>query len=462
MTNIINKLKKQYKSNSKLIKNVIAAFLIKGSGFLVSIVGLPLYISYFENKSALGVWFTMLTLVGWILSFDIGVGNGLRNKLTIAIAEEDYEKGKRLISSAYGVMGVMTVVMAIIVATVCGIVNWNAFFNIEPTVLDRSTLTRCVTTIMTGILGCFFFQIVRGQIYALQLSSVNNFLHMSANVLMIAILFVLPKDYDIATKFTTLSIAYAIIVNLPYTIATVIVHRCTILKRCAPSIKYITRGAAKAVVGLGITFFVVQILHMIISVTNEWFISSCFDPKYCVDYQVYFRLFSLLGTLIMLALTPLWSAITKAYAEKRYMWIYKLNKFLSLIALGAVIVQCVMLLLLQPIINLWLGENAITVNYITALIFLTYSVEMIWISVQSTIVAGLGKLNTQLVFYSIAVVVKVAMILIVSKIFPEHWEIVMLATAIGLLPYCLIQPAIVTKLLKKLVGTDKDVQKTRI
>lgn len=451
MSNIINKFRKQYKSNSNLVKNVVAAFLIKGSGLLVSIVGLPLYISYFENKTVLGVWFTMLTLVGWVLSFDIGVGNGLRNKLTIALANQDYEGGKRLISSAYGVMGVLTIAMAIVATGVSGLVDWNAFFNIESQVIDSATLTRCVTIMMSGILGCFFFQIVRGQLYALQLSSVNNLLHLSTNVLMIAILFFLPKERDIDVKFTTLSVAYAIIANLPYIIATIVVHRCTILRECTPSLHYITKDAAKAVVGLGLTFFIIQILHMVISVTNEWFISSCYEPKYCVDYQVYFRLFSLLGTLIMLALTPLWSAITKAYAEKRYLWIYKLNKFLSLIAVGAVGVQCVMLVILQPIINLWLGNNAITVNYITAMIFLAYSVEMIWISVQSTIVAGLGKLKTQLIFYSIAVVVKIVVILIASNLYPAHWEAVMLATAVGLLPYCFIQPILVRKLLIKLV-----------
>lgn len=447
-----SQLVKKYKSNSMLIKNVIAAFLIKGSGFIVSIVGLPLYINYFDNKTALGVWFTMLTLVGWILSFDIGVGNGLRNKLTIALANKDYEEGKSLISSAYGVMGVMTVAMAVAVISLCNFVDWNSFLNVDAHVLDSETLTRCVSIIMTGILGCFFFSIVRGQIYALQLSSVNNLLHLSTNVLMIVVLFFLPKESSLSSKFTTLSVVYAIIANSPCIIATFVVHRCTILKKCKPSIRYVTKDATKAVVGLGLTFFFIQILHMIISVTNEWFISSCYEPKYCVDYQVYFRLFSLLGTLIMLGLTPLWSAITKAYAEKRYVWIYKLHKFLSLIAVGVVGVQCIMLVLLQPIVNLWLGSNAIAVNYLTAMIFMSYSVEMIWISVQSTVVAGLGKLNTQLLFYSIAVVVKVALIFVASRLFPEHWEVVMLATALGLLPYCFIQPIIVSNLLKKLIG----------
>lgn len=453
--NKINTIKNGIKSNSNLVKNVIAAFLIKGAGFLVSILSLPLYIQYFEDKSALGIWFTMLTLVGWILSFDIGVGNGLRNKLTEALVNQDYEEGKRLISSSYGVMGGITIVLAVLISIICSYVNWNSLLNIDTSIIDSGILSRSISIIMTGILGCFFFQIVRGQIYALQLSSVNNFLQMSTNVLMVAILFVLPKNVDIATKFTTISIAYAIIINLPYTIATIVVHRFTILKKCSPSFRYITSSATKAVVGLGFLFFIAQVLYMIISVTNEVFISACFDPKYCVDYQTYFRLFSLLGTLIMLALTPLWSEITKAFAEKRYLWIYKLNNYLSLIAIGTVGVQCLLLMILQPIINIWLDDNAITVDYLTAFYFLMYSVEMIWISVQSTIVGGIGKLRTQLIFYSIAVLIKIVLIIFVSQYWPNSWEIVVLATSIGLLPYCVIQPIIVKRLLKSLIKTSE-------
>lgn len=93
--------------------------------------------------------------------------------------------------------------------------------------------------------------------------------------------------------------------------------------------KYVTSNAVKAVLGLGISFFVVQVMYMIITVTNEWFISKFFSPKHCVDYQIYFRLFALVGSLIMLAMSPLWSAITKAYSMKRYRWIIKLQNVLN-------------------------------------------------------------------------------------------------------------------------------------
>ena len=82
--------------------------------------------------------------------------------------------------------------------------------------------------------------------------------------------------------------------------------------------------------------------------------------------------------------------------------------------------------------------------------FLMYSVELIWVSVQSTMVAGMGKLKTQLILYSIAVVIKITIILIVAKFNTDAWMYVILATAVGLLPYCVIQPINVSKMLNDL------------
>ena len=447
----------KYRSNRRLVNNVIAAFVIKGAGLLINLASLPLYIRYLEDRTTLGVWFTMLTLVGWIISFDIGVGNGLRNKLTLALAKKDYEEGRYLISSSYGVMGLMTLFMAVFVLIVCKFVNWYSVFNIDNAIINDTTLNLCMAITLAGVLGNFFFSIVRGQIYALQMSSVNNFLHLSTSLFMVIIIILLPRYCSIESKLITLSITHAIISNIPYTVAAVSIHKFTILRNCTPSFKYISKWATKAVLSLGLSFFVAQLLHMFISVSNEFFITSCYNPRYCVDYQVYFRFFSLAGTLIMLALTPLWSAITKACAEKRYRWVYKLNRFLTLIALGSIVLQGMMLLIIQPLVNLWLGKNAITIDIPTAIIFLLYSAEMIWISVQSTIVAGLGKLNTQLIFYSIAVAVKIGIILVASNLFPENWEIVILATAIGLMPYCLIQPVLVSKLLRGLINEKSNI-----
>ncbi len=441
--------KQTIKNNKNIIANVLAAFLIKGTGMIVSFLAMPLYMNYFQDNKILGVWFAILTIVNWILSFDVGIGNGLRNNLTIALAHKNYNLGKSLVSSACALMGLITLITVIIVFCVVFQIDWNGMINVSETLISKKTMSYCISVTLIGVLMSFFLSIVKSLLYALQLASINNLIQLMTNALLVLYLFAVPFNNNIEYRLKLISFSYAIIINVPLLLAAIYVFLATEVKYCLPSIRTISKKAINAVLGLGISFFIVQILYMIITVTNEWFISKFFSPENCVDYQIYFRLFSLPGTMFMLAMTPLWSAITKAYAEKRYQWIIKLQKVLYGLAFGCILIECFLLPLLQPAINFWLKGNTITVNYQTALYFLLYGIISIWIAIQSTVVAGLGKIKQQLWLYSFAVLFKVFFIIIASR-FTQDWSIVVLATALGLIPYCIIQPIYIKKTLKSL------------
>lgn len=448
---------KTIKNNRGIVANIAAAFGIKGLGMLVSMLSMPLYIDYFNNSMVLGLWFTILTVVNWVLSFDVGIGNGLRNHLTKALTQKDYEECKRLISSAFVSLGIITILFVAVVYALVPIVDWNTIFNISTDFVSNDIIAKCVAITMAGIMVSFFLQIVKGILFAMQFSSIVNLLQLLTNSLLVLFLFVAPEYVSMEAKLELISVVYAIIINIPPFLALLCIFYFSEMKYCRPSLKYITKGALKAVIGLGMSFFTIQVMYMLITVTNEWFISSFFSPEYCVDYQVYSRLFAIVGSLIMLAMSPLWSAITKAYTQKRYIWIIKLQKVLYWLALACILIECLLIVLLQPIIDLWLGERAVEVNYLTASFFLLYGVIMIWVAIQSTIVAGLGYLKTQLRFYLFAAIFKIITITTVSQ-YTNDWSIVVLVTAVGLLPYCIYQPIEVKKELKRLeLQIDKSV-----
>ena len=150
----------------------------------------------------------------------------------------------------------------------------------------------------------------------------------------------------------------------------------------------------------------------------------------------------------MLALTPIWSAITKAYAEKRYQWIIKLRKLLYLAVLGVSLLQILLVPVMPWIIKIWLGSKAIFIDYTTVWIFVCFSVIFVWNAVQSVIVAGLGKLKLQVYGYSFAAIFKVAVIVLCCHYF--DWTLVIAATCIGLLPYSIAQPIVINRQIARL------------
>lgn len=76
-------------SNSKIFAiNSIASVGVKIGAIFVALFTTPAYIRYFDNNEILGAWFTILSILNWILYCDMGIGNGLRNSLVYAIANK--------------------------------------------------------------------------------------------------------------------------------------------------------------------------------------------------------------------------------------------------------------------------------------------------------------------------------------------------------------------------------------
>lgn len=442
-----NTIKQKYTGNRNLVDNVLGAFVVRGLGFLISFVLFPLYLRYFNNNAVLGCWFTMYSVLTWINMFDLGIGHGLRNHLTADLSLGNYESARSHISSAYILMGGITLLVTLISLVVSRYIDWNRIFNISTEALSAEELYQGVIVTLCGVFSFFFFKLILSVLYALQKSAWPNLLNLISTVLMLLFLWVYTPTGEIGKDFITLSWVQAISGTLPLLVVTALVFGKE-LKSCLPSFHCFRWNKANDVLSLGFLFLLVQVVYMVITVTNEFIISYFFAPAFVVEYQIYFKLFSIVSSLVALALIPVWSAVTKAFVEKRYGWILKLIRFLYGIAALSVLLQLAIIPFLDPILKLWLGSKAIDVDVSVALLFALMSCEMIWVSVLTSIANGLGKLKCQLYGFLFATVFKIGAIVALAS--HASWTIVVTATIIGLLPYCIVQPIVMNRQLKVL------------
>ena len=70
--------------------------LTLGITFLI----VPLTIHY-VNSTNYGIWLTLSSIVSWFSFFDIGFGNGMRNRFSEARAENNMEKARTYVSTTY-------------------------------------------------------------------------------------------------------------------------------------------------------------------------------------------------------------------------------------------------------------------------------------------------------------------------------------------------------------------------
>ncbi len=425
------------KDNFNLLKNIFFAFLIKGASLLISVFSMPLYIQYFDNDEALGLWYTLLSLLSWVLICDLGLGNGLRNKLTEALALKDMGRCKKLISSTYAMMSAVIIPVLLIGIIAIPFLNLNIFFNISTDKISASALRTSFTILFTGICISFILKAINSIVYALQKSAINNFLSLVTSVLPLIYISVF-QGTDVDSNLIALSYVHALSINLPLLVTTVVLFLRGTLKACRPSLKSVEFSTAKQMLSLGMLFFITQIFFMFLSNTNEIILTKVYTSEVVVDYSIYYKLFTIIGSLFMLALTPLWSKVTKDLTEKKYGSLIKTNRVLLGISLLAALAEFAIIPILQWGINLWLQEEAITVDYGTAFIFAFYGSTYILNVVLTTLANGLGKLKTQVVFYGIGSVLKIPAAILLEKV-TGRWDTVVLYNAVVLLVFCIFQ-----------------------
>ena len=445
----LKKLKLE-KSEKNLIINIIAAFAIKGVSLLISLFSTPQYIVFFNDNSVLGVWYTILSVLSWITICDLGLGNGLRNKLTEALTAGDTERAKHYTSSAYCAITIIIIPITVIGLALIPFLDLNEFLKLNPNVISPLTIKLSLAILFVGICLNFIFKTINSVLYAMQKSSVTNFIALITSIIPLCYI-TFFKSEDIQFNLIALSIVHVLATAVPLITATFFVF-LTSLKNCAPTPKYFTKSATKDVMGLGLGFFGAQIFFMLLMSTNELLINTFFLPEYVVEYNIYYKIFTTVGSLFMLALTPLWSKVTQDVAQKRFHILKKTNKLLYVVSGIAFIAQFAIIPFLQWFLDIWLGENSITVDYTTAIIFALFGGIFIFNNALNTIANGMGDLKTQFFVYGIAAVLKVPIIIALSHIF-DGWNIIVLYNAISLIIFSAIQFIYTNKKLQEYTAT---------
>lgn len=429
-----------------IIKNVTFSFVIKGIALLVSFFSTPAFIGYFDNDVVLGVWYTLLSVLTWVLSFDLGIGNGIRNNLVKAFSENDEKEARSIISSGLFSIVVAGALIFAVGAAVISFADVNELFNVSIGVISQETLKLSVFFVFLAICLRFALTFVSSLFYALQLSAINDLLTLAVGVFQLV--FALVFRFGSAEEaLLRASEAYAVIANVPLFAAGIILF-FTKLKNVKPKFGYITKEHCKKVLSVGGMFFLCQIFYMLIVNTNEFFITRFFSPELTTEYSFYYKITSVLSMAVTLAMTPVWSVVTKALAEKDFAWIKKLYGKIKIFGAIAVVLQFAVIPFLQPLMDLWLGEGKVAVTYSRAAIFAFFGGAFAYSGMLSSIVCGMGKVKLQAIAFGAGAAVKIVFSVFAGKL-GFGWESVVLCNAIVLAIYCVLQTISLELFIKK-------------
>ena len=162
---------KQYfkdKDNRRLAVNVLGNYAVKGLAMIMSLLIMPAYMKYFKSKAVLGMWFTIIQLLDWIMIFDFGIGGGLRNKIVEPLKNNDKQRVTELISAAFISVGVIVLALIIIQVFFVDCINWYVVLGIDSDEINREVLNSMVHILVVGVCVRFFTVLVSHILYAIQ------------------------------------------------------------------------------------------------------------------------------------------------------------------------------------------------------------------------------------------------------------------------------------------------------
>ena len=127
-------------------------------------------------------------------------------------------------------------------------------------------------------------------------------------------------------------------------------------------------------------------------------ISRLLGPDAVTQYNIAYKYFSIINMVIIIILTPFWSAFTDAYVKEDYNWMLQMVNKLEKIFLLCLPLCIIMLIFSNWAIKLWIG-NSVKISFYTLLSVALYILACTWGAVYMYLINGIGKVKLQLIIY---------------------------------------------------------------
>jgi O-antigen/teichoic acid export membrane protein len=398
MTEVMNHTNPKIMRTIGIRKSILAGLLGKGVGFMVNLMIVPISLKYLGQQE-FGYWSALYSTILWLNFFDLGLGAGLQNYLTIALAQNDMQQARRMVSSVFfAFCGIALTLLALSFIWV-PIIHWDVFFN-APSHMATG-LRRTVFMVLFLFIFQFPFSITQSIYSAYQQKYRQIFWNALTALLTLMMVFCMTRRSGGMVNLALATSGSLWIVSL--------LNACYVYwiwkKPLRPSLACFSFDEIKRLFRISLSFMGLQLAALIFYQMDHFIILKTLGPDSVTAYAVVQRLFLTLLALFTLVANPFWPAITDAFARQEIGWIKnalkRLNKIVIFL-LGPVITLLV--LFGRPVMAIWLKND----SYYSIGMFSLFGIvtlSLAFQSVYSYVMNGCNQpgLVLKLTFYAIPV-----------------------------------------------------------
>ncbi|HWZ36048.1 MAG TPA: MATE family efflux transporter [Mucilaginibacter sp.] len=370
-----------------------------------------------------GIWLAISSTVSWISVLDIGLANGLRNKIAEYFALKDYQSSKVDVSSTYAILLLIMVPVMLIFCAIAPFVNWN---NVFRTHLDEQELLYTLIVVFVGLALQFVLKPIASILQGDQKIHKANQIALVCNVSpLIPII--------IGAKYLKGSILFLALAQTMLPVVVMLIYSIVLFSRrysnISPSLKNVDLKKSKALFGLSFAFFIVQIARVFILSTTEIIITRSFGGSYVTIYNLLFRYYGVAGMVLYIVLASYWSAFTNAFALNDLEWVRtSMRKLLRMAAMFTGIVA-LQFLLVKPVFHLWVGDK-VPVPMSTSISMALYFIFCLFTDTLVIVINGSGRMRIQSIVTMITAILHIPVVLFLIRYYHMGLNSIVYATSL--------------------------------
>lgn len=385
-------------------RNVLLNYGFKVASILLGLINTRLVLGYLGNN-LYGVWITVTSVIAWMNSGDLGIGNGLRNGIAKAYGESDREMQSKLIETAFSSLFKLAFVLFTILLLICEILFQTNILTSDVRVAMYITAIFFCCNLVLSISQSVALGYQKSWLSTLTLCEIQFF-----SILLVLLLSGLRIDADL----NTFAFVNGICTTIPNLILIVILRLKNI--KIINRIKLKEDKAAKnTIMTLGVHFFGIQLCAVVLYSTDSLIINKLISSELVTKYAVITKVYDTGTSLFSILLIALWSAVTYHLAQDNIEWIK--NKIRQLLLLwgifscGVVVVS----VLFNYIIRAWLGTQAIHYEWSLICLFGVYCSMTAFSAIFVNVLNGMGVVKMQLILAVIAALINIPLSVFLAK-----------------------------------------------
>ncbi|HLO90443.1 MAG TPA: oligosaccharide flippase family protein [Lentimicrobium sp.] len=428
--------------------NIVYSFVIKGVSLLTSFAMVPMVLNYL-GKQDYGIWLTLSSMIAWLSFFDVGFGNGLRNKLAESIAVNDKPLARIYVSTAYAGFSGLAFVLLASALIANRFIDWNELLNAPH---NRNYDLNSLATILLILFSIrMVLKLVSFILIADRRTALGNVFDPIGGIISLAAIYFLTTTSS-QSSLSTFIIVISIIPVMVLLIASSIIFNGR-YKWIRPDILHVKKEYLKDLVNIGFKFFIIQISVLIIFSTDNLIIARILGPSEVTSYNIAYKYFSIATMLFSIIITPMWSAYTRAYTLNDTGWIRKSNNKIIMIWGLLSLMVIVMTFFSTEFYKLWIG-NSIEIPLLLSIIMGLFVMISTWNNIFVYFINSTGKITFQLYASIIAALINIPLSIFLAREMELGASGVILATCICLFPGVIFGPLQFKKILN---NTDKGI-----